>query len=131
MYSNCETRRGRITIEIGFRAAIPRGFCLGGKIELKLSCRGAAYLNQRMRADTPPRKWQALMKTPMSLRCVDDAQAVRREETLSAPEPAGLEVVGEFPKFELRKNGCACDLMQDARGKTNRSVCPAGTRESG
>lgn len=28
-----------------------------------------------------------------------------------------FEIVGDFPKFELWKNGCACDLIQDARGK--------------
>lgn len=36
---------------------------------------------------------------------------------LSVPRPTDFEVVGEFPKFELWKNGCACDLMKDARGK--------------
>lgn len=36
---------------------------------------------------------------------------------LTFPQPTDFEVVGKFPKFELSKNGCACDLIKDARGK--------------
>jgi hypothetical protein len=36
---------------------------------------------------------------------------------LALPPADGFEISGELPKLELRKNGCACDLMGDARGK--------------
>ena len=42
--------------------------------------------------------------------------------SLSVPDQSGFDVVGEFPKFELWKNGCACDLVQDARGKIDGLV---------
>ena len=36
---------------------------------------------------------------------------------LSLPKSGEFDVVGNFPKFELWKDTCACDLMEDARGK--------------
>jgi len=35
---------------------------------------------------------------------------------LVIPRSSDFEVVGEYPRYELCKNGCACALMKDARG---------------
>jgi len=37
--------------------------------------------------------------------------------TLTVPRPTDFKVVGEFPRFCLWKNGCACGLLKDASGK--------------
>mgnify|MGYP000865354206 CR=1 FL=1 len=36
---------------------------------------------------------------------------------VTVPHPTDFEIIGKFPKFEFCKNGCACDLMKDCRGK--------------